>query len=130
MVMLIDDDKDDCDIFCDAANQVTDCKCHCVHNAVEALSILDKTNKLPACIFIDINMPVMDGFSTLTHIKANPKLSKIPIVMYSTTPNPYEAEKSLHMGADRFIRKTSDYKGLVKRLKEIKSELIDGTLTR
>jgi CheY-like chemotaxis protein len=125
MVMLIDDDKDDCDIFCAAANEVSECKCHCVHNAADALSILDKTQKLPACIFLDINMPVMDGFSVLRRIKANPKLSKIPIVMYSTTPNPSEAEKSVHLGANRFIRKTSDYRGLVRTLKEVKSQLID-----
>jgi CheY-like chemotaxis protein len=125
MVMLIDDDKDDCEIFCDAANQVSECKCHCVHNAMDALTILDKTQKLPACIFLDINMPVMDGVTVLTHIKRNPRLSKIPVVMYSTTSNPKEAEKCLTLGADRFIRKTTDYRKLISSLREIKSELID-----
>lgn len=125
MIMLIDDDRDDCDIFCEAANQVSDCKCHCVHSPVDALTILDRSQKLPICIFLDINMPEMDGFSVLRHIRSDPKLSKIPIVMYSTTPNPKEAEMSINLGADRFIRKTSDYKKLVNSLKAVKSELID-----
>jgi CheY-like chemotaxis protein len=125
MVMLIDDDKDDCDIFCEAAVQVSECKCHCIHNAVDALEILNKAQKLPICIFLDINMPVIDGFSVLRYLKSDPKLAKIPVVMYSTTPNPKEAEKSLSLGADRFIRKTSDYKSLVDSLKEVKSELIN-----
>ena len=119
MVLLIDDDKDDCDIFCDAANEVSECKCHCVHDPVDALAVLAKTQKLPLCIFLDINMPVMDGFTVLKHIRENPKFSGIPVVMYSTTPNPSEAQRSLSLGADRFIRKTSDYKRLVNQLKEI-----------
>lgn len=123
--MLIDDDKDDCDIFCEAATQVSECKCHCVHNAVDALSMLDKTQKLPTCIFLDINMPVMNGFTVLTHIKSNPKLAGIPVIMYSTTQNQKEAEKCLDLGADRFLRKTSDYRKLVNSLREVKSELID-----
>jgi CheY-like chemotaxis protein len=125
MVMLIDDDKDDCDIFCDAANQISECKCHCVHSSVEALTILGKAQKLPRCIFLDINMPVLDGFGVLKHIKSDPKLSKIPVVMYSTTPGRQEQEKSISLGAVRFIRKTSDYAKLVSSLKAVKSELID-----
>lgn len=125
MVMLIDDDRDDCDIFCDAASQVSDCRCHCVHNPAEALTILRRTTTLPDCIFLDINMPGIDGFHVLKHIKSDPKLARIPIVMYSTTPNPQEAERSLLLGADRFMRKTPDYKKLVTSLREIKSELLD-----
>jgi CheY-like chemotaxis protein len=127
MIMLIDDDKDDCDIFRDAANQVSECKCHCVHSPVDALTILDRSEKLPICIFLDLNMPVMDGFAVLKHIKNDPRLSNIPIVVYSTTPNPKEAERSIRLGADRFIRKTSDYKKLINSLKEVKSALIDNT---
>jgi CheY-like chemotaxis protein len=126
MVMLIDDDKDDCDIFRDAASQVTDCRCHCIQSPTEALSLLNKIKALPDCIFLDINMPGVHGFDVLKHIKADPKLSKIPIIMYSTTPNPQEAERSLLLGADRFMRKTPDYKKLVLSLQKIKSELIDG----
>lgn len=123
--MLIDDDEDDCDIFCDAASTVAECKCHCVRSPVEALSILSRTETLPACIFLDINMPVLDGFGVLKRLKDTPRLAKIPIVMYSTTPNPQEAEKSIRLGADRFVRKTADYAKLVLLLKEIKSDLLD-----
>jgi len=123
--MLIDDDKDDCDIFCDAANQISECKCHCVHSSVEALMILGKAQKLPHCIFLDINMPILDGFGVLKYIKSHPKLSQIPVVMYSTTPNLQEQEKSLNLGAIRFIRKTGDYAKLISSLKAVKSELID-----
>jgi CheY-like chemotaxis protein len=83
------------------------------------------SQKLPICIFLDISMPGMDGFAVLKHIKRDPKLSKISVVMCSTTPNPKEAEMSLSLGGDRFIRKTSDYKRLVRSLQQVKSELID-----
>ena len=124
MLMLIDDDQDDCDIFVEAASQVAECKCHCYQNPIDALSTLSKINKLPDCIFLDINMPVMNGFAFLSKIKSDPKLSNIPIVVYSTTSNPQEVEKSLHLGASRFVRKTPDYRRLVNSLKEIKQQLI------
>jgi CheY-like chemotaxis protein len=126
MVMLIDDDKDDCDIFCEAANEIVECSCHCVHDSQEALRVLFRTSKLPDCIFLDINMPALDGFTVLQRIKSNPKLSKIPVVMYSTTPNPLEAEKSLQLGAHRFIRKTANFRKLVDSLRQVKSDLFDG----
>lgn len=125
MVMLIDDDKDDCDIFCEAATQVSECKCQCVHSGVDALSILNKAAKLPVCIFLDINLPVMNGFTVLSQIKSTPRLAKIPVIMYSTTPNPKEAEKCIDLGADRFLKKTSDYRKLIASLKEVKSQLTD-----
>jgi CheY-like chemotaxis protein len=124
MVMLIDDDKDDCEIFCDAAQAVSECKCHCVHSSLEALSILDKSKKLPSCIFLDINIPVMDGVTVLKHIKKNEKFSKIPVVMYSTTSNPNEVQECLRLGANRFIRKTTDYRKLIASLQQVKAELI------
>jgi CheY-like chemotaxis protein len=127
MVMLIDDDKDDCEIFCDAAQAISECKCHCVHSSLEALSILEKTKKLPACIFLDINIPVMDGVTVLKRIKSSEKFSRIPVVMYSTTSNPQEVEKCLHLGADRFIRKTTDYHKLITSLQKIKAELLDAS---
>jgi CheY-like chemotaxis protein len=126
MVMLIDDDKDDCDIFCEAVSQVTDCKCHCLHNPVDALSVLDRSQRLPDCIFLDINMPFMNGFAVLSKIKNDPKLSNIPIIVYSTTSNQKEVERSLDLGASRFVRKTSDYHRLVSSLKDVKRQLIDG----
>lgn len=125
MVLLIDDDKDDCDIFIDAARSVTACTCHCIHSPVDALQVLNKTQKLPDCIFLDINMPVMNGVTVLSQIKSNPKLSGIPVIIYSTTSNPMEANKCLTMGADRFIKKTTDFTKLIKSLKAVKTELID-----
>ncbi len=124
MVMLIDDDKDDCDIFCDAAQQVVDCKCHCVHTCNEALSILSRAEVRPACIFLDINIPVMDGVTLLRKLKSDPLLSEIPVIMYSTTNNPVEIDSCLRIGARRFITKNISYQKLVQTLKDIKDEIL------
>lgn len=124
--MIIDDDQDDCDIFRDAAMQVADCKCHCINDSRKALSILDRAETYPNVIFLDINIPVIDGISLLKYLKGDPRFSSIPIVMYSTTNNPAEIETCLRMGANRFIKKSVSYQQLVRTLSEIKQEIMSG----
>jgi CheY-like chemotaxis protein len=88
-VLLVDDDKDDLEMLEEAlriinpGHQVVE-----AHNGEEALdslnTMLDK-GELPCLIVLDINMPKLDGKQTFMKIKANNKLAKIPIVIFSTS---------------------------------------------
>lgn len=120
MVMLIDDDRDDCDIFVDAVHDVTPCKCHCFTDPVKALALLNRCRHYPTCIFLDINIPVINGIAILRTLKADQRLAQIPVIMYSTTSNENEIKSCLTIGADRFIRKTASYAHLVHSLSEVK----------
>ena len=44
----------------------------------------------PELIFLDINMPVINGKSILTEIRKDKKFKDTPVVMYSTTVDPSE----------------------------------------
>ena len=57
-----------------------------VGNGREALDLLEKAfgeELLPDLILLDISMPVMDGSEFLFHQKANPRFSRIPVVLMS-----------------------------------------------
>ena len=123
MVMLIDDDRDDCDIFMDAVSDVTPCKCHCYREPGKALAVLNRCRHFPTCIFLDINIPVTDGVTFLKTLKADSRLARIPVIMYSTTGNEKEIKTCLTAGAVRFIRKTPNYPKLVRELTEVKDIL-------
>lgn len=64
--------------------------------------------KSPQLILLDINLPKKNGFEVLKYIKSNEKLSKIPVLMMTTSSSKYDIEKSIELGADGFFTKCSD----------------------
>ncbi|MCB4797413.1 response regulator [Neotamlana laminarinivorans] len=81
------------------------------------LDHLDETSKLPDVIFLDINMPIMDGFQFMNeYIKIKPQVGKkITIYMISSSVDPIDLEKAKN------ISEISDY--IIKPIKrgELKS---------
>lgn len=81
-VMIIDDDK----ITCNLIKKVFEKKYDVIfaHNGEEAIELL-KSNKGSniSCIFLDLIMPVLDGFSVLDYLSDNNYLSKLPVIIIS-----------------------------------------------
>ncbi len=72
-------------------------------NGQEALNVLASTTV--DLIFVDINMPVMDGVEFIEQVKQNPVLNEIPVVVVSTEGSNTKIEKILNRGVRAFIRK-------------------------
>src|SRR5689334_6467506 len=68
-------------------------------NGDEAIDHLESDNSLPALIILDLNMPKRDGKKTLSYLKSNPKFSKIPVVILSTSENKKDKETCASLGA-------------------------------
>jgi len=74
-------------------------------NGVEALAALVKTR--PAAIVLDLIMPEMDGFEFLQHLRRDPQLRSIPVIVMSGK-DPTEAEQAfLHERVDAVMKKGS-----------------------
>ena len=115
-ILLIDDDHDDQTLFCEAVNQISNSVvCETADSGQKGLALLESSAELPDILFLDINMPMMDGQACLREIKANAKLKDIPVVMYSTTNNSAEISKYKMMGA-KFLVKPPQFSKLVKSL--------------
>jgi DNA-binding response OmpR family regulator len=105
-VLYIDDDPDDSEFAVEALSNVDDTiKCLVFTKAKDALQFLLETDELPDFIFLDINMPLMNGKQCLLKIKAEPKLKDIPVVMCSTTLQTSEMKVYFEMGVYDFIVK-------------------------
>lgn len=74
-------------------------------NGMEAIKILSKER--PDIILLDLMMPVMDGYKVLQVIKTDPKLSAIPVLVFSAKGQPEEVEKALNLGAAGYIVKAT-----------------------
>jgi CheY-like chemotaxis protein len=119
-ILLVDDDADDQLFFLDAISAI-DKSLHCdvANNGIEAMHRLNKIPPPPTVIFLDLNMPKMNGYECLEQIQVSDNLKQIPVVIFTTTNNPKEAERTKKMGAYSFLTKTSDFKKLKFQLSEI-----------
>jgi CheY-like chemotaxis protein len=124
-ILLTDDDNDDAEIFRQALRQL-DPSILFVHveSGPEAFEYMhDDTNSLPDAIFLDLNMPEMNGWQCLAKIKNEKKFDAIPIIIYTTSSNPREYEIAQDLDAHGLITKPSDPKVLKKVLNIIISKL-------
>jgi CheY-like chemotaxis protein len=117
--LLIDDDMDDHEIFSLALQELdVDVKLTSVYNAHQALSLLKSGNYFPDYIFLDLNMPRVNGKQCLVEIKSYPKNKSIPVVIYSTSSEIRDLVEVQRLGAEAYIVKSSSIKDLVAALRD------------
>jgi CheY-like chemotaxis protein len=75
-------------------------------NGIEALTVVQ--SRRPDIIFIDLQMPKMDGATCCRKIKANPDFKTIPVVMVTAQGNEDDKNTCLSAGCDSFLTKPLD----------------------
>jgi CheY-like chemotaxis protein len=107
---LIDDDLDDQEIFVMAIQQFdASIRCDFANDGAKALEQLKADAvDVPDCIFIDVNMPRMNGIEFLEQIKKIDHLKNVPACMFSTSADPTLEVKAKALGAVDFIVKPAD----------------------
>jgi CheY-like chemotaxis protein len=114
---LIDDDSDDQEIFCMALEEMgEDVNCIYASDGVDALNRLSDDSFTPDYIFIDMNMPRMNGNQCLKEIKKIKRLRDVPIYMYSTSADPDAVSETKLLGAAGFIVKPTSVAELTRTL--------------
>ena len=117
-VFLLDDDHDEHEIFQSALQRVDEqVDFNAASDWHEASGIL--TNFRPNFIFVDLNMPKMDGFSCIMEIRKIPALQNVPIYIYSTGITEKDGKKAISAGATSYIIKPASFLDLCKTLKKI-----------
>lgn len=121
LVLNVDDDNDDREIFCDAVKSVDpNISCAQLESGISLLQFLDNVDTLPDYLFIDINMPKMSGLECVKKIRSIPLFLRIQIVMYSTAFNPHDEIYFSEMGI-KCLTKKSKFSDLVNSLKALLS---------
>ena len=119
--LMIDDDIDDQDIFQIAlADLKIPVTCIFAFDGQEAIRLLEKDSPpSPDIIFLDINMPKMNGKECLAVIKASLKSRNIPVVIYSTSSEKKIEAEMKSMGAAAYFTKPSSISELTRKLAEL-----------
>ena len=121
---IVDDDIDDQDLFIEAVSEVDKTiKCMSVSNCEEALDLLrNKKINLPDMIFLDLNMPRLNGKQCLAELKKEAHLAHIPVIIYSTSSEKRDIEETSRLGAAHFLTKPNKFEDLCKAISFVVSK--------
>jgi CheY-like chemotaxis protein len=120
-ILLVDDDEDDRSIMIEAINEI-DKRIDCI-GLIQGIDALDYLNQniwsLPDLIFLDLNMPMMDGKEFLKEMKSKEHLKHIPVTIYSTSKQKRDMEETKILGAISFISKPTSFSLLKEEIRRI-----------
>jgi CheY-like chemotaxis protein len=122
VILMADDDDDDFLLTSKALKQSKLLNTlHRVKDGEELLSYLrhespyedQTTYARPGVILLDLNMPRKDGREALKDIKSDPKLSDIPIVIFTTSKAEEDVYRTYQLGVNSFITKPVTFENLI-----------------
>lgn len=132
-ILLVDDDEDDV-FFARRALQKSQLptNTYSVSNGVELLDYLHRRSgytsdsaPMPDLILLDLNMPKMNGKEALKAIRNNQDFAHLPVILFTTSQAQQDVVASYKLGANSYIKKPGDFKGLVEVMDTIKSYWIE-----
>lgn len=127
-ILIADDDPDDCYLAEDAlreARLMNDIRF--VRDGEELLDYLYRRGPYagkdaaprPGLILLDLNMPRKDGREALQEIKADPELSRIPVVVLTTSRAEEDVLRTYQLGISGYMTKPVSFAGLVEAMQVI-----------
>jgi CheY-like chemotaxis protein len=118
VIFLIDDDEDEFELFIDALHD-TPFHCECIYsgNPEQALNLLCWT--VPDLIFIDYNMPRINGLKCLWEIKQIKIQQDVPLILYSSEISEELIRNAISIGAALCIKKTHRVNILAETLRHV-----------
>jgi signal transduction histidine kinase/DNA-binding response OmpR family regulator/PAS domain-containing protein len=92
----------------------------CAENGVEAVRMFSETSEKYDMIFMDIQMPEMDGYEATRRIRAsgNPRAKTVPIIAMTANVFHDDIEKCLDAGMDSHVGKPIDFENVLAKLKK------------
>ncbi|ATD66448.1 MULTISPECIES: response regulator [Luteimonas] len=127
-ILLIEDNPDDAELTRIAFSEAgIDSQLVVVGDGAEALDYLfargaheaRNAADLPSIVLLDLNLPKLDGREVLQALRANPATRGLPVVVLTTSTEPFDVEASYALGVNSYIRKPVDFKKFVEVVKQI-----------
>jgi CheY-like chemotaxis protein len=122
-ILVVDDDQDDQFLLRKAiTDTIPQAIVESLYDGSEALHYLNTCTSLPNLIFLDLNMMKLSGKETIKIIRRNKYLSKVPVVILTTSRNPAERVELLTLGANGFYIKPDRHVDLISIVEEVKEK--------
>lgn len=124
-ILLAEDNPGDVLLFQEALNS---CRlaCHVVvaEDGQKAMALLgDEALWRPHLIVLDVNLPKYNGDAVLRHIRRQPALQGVPVIMLTSSASPVDRAAAIELGANLYLQKSSDLDELLEVGKIVKAIL-------
>ena len=116
-IFLVDDDEDDIYLARLTFNDhFADWKLTSFNDGQELIDYLleQPAHPLPTLVILDLNMPRLTGFETLTVLKKQDRWHRIPVAILTTSSSPEDRTRSEELGACAFITKPATIEQLAR----------------
>ncbi|TPG08607.1 hybrid sensor histidine kinase/response regulator [Rhodanobacter glycinis] len=91
-----------------------------VSTAKDGVDALEKLHeRVPDLMLLDIEMPRMDGYELATHMKADPRLRDVPIIMITSRSGDKHRQRAFDIGVDRYLGKPYQEAELLVQISEV-----------
>jgi CheY-like chemotaxis protein len=94
-------------------------------DGLEAITLLDSysinNQDLPDLVLLDINLPKINGFAVLEHIKKTNTLSHIPVIILTTSGSPADKIMANELKASNYLIKPAEIEDFIIAISKIES---------
>lgn len=116
-IFYTDDDPEDLDFFKEIVDIIDENVVVVTHKSgQELINALDNPPPTPHLVFLDINMPGLNGLETLKRVKQSERHNNIPVIIFSTSKDDTDIEKSRELGANFYLPKSGIFDQLKKSI--------------
>ncbi|KQY49273.1 response regulator [Lysobacter sp. Root494] len=127
-ILLVEDNPDDVELTrlafeeANVANHLV-----VVRDGAEALDYLFARGRyasrdataLPSIVLLDLNLPKLDGREVLQAIRAHPATRDLPVIVLTTSAEPFDVEASYALGVNSYIQKPVDFEQFVWAVRQV-----------
>ena len=116
-IFYADDDPDDQDFFkiiIDLIGEKYEVMTHM--DGLQLLDALENPPPSPYLVFLDINMPRMNGIEVLKKVRQSEKYGNLPIIIFSTSKDGSVIQQTMELGANYYVPKSAGFKELKKSI--------------
>ncbi len=128
-VLVVDDSDDDILLFHEAFERIDpSIECEVARDgreAIELLAELKRRQSLPQLVFMDLNMPILDGCAAVRKLRQELGLADLAVVVFTSSDLPEDSKIVYEAGANSCIRKPDNYWRWVDVIRSVLAFFID-----
>jgi len=132
-VLWVEDDADDILLIGRAIRKAGLGPPSVVRDGAEALAYLSgagpygdrSSHPFPKLVLLDLKLPKMSGFEVLQWIRNHEEISRVPVVMFTSSKETTDIDRAYGLGANAYLLKSVDHEHLVEALKRVRAFWLD-----